>query len=227
MPRIARAVEIDFPHHITQRGNYCQDIFEDDRDRSKYLSLLGIESRRYGLQILAYCLMANHVHFIGMPKRYDSMGNVFKYLNMRYSQYFNRKKSINGHLFQGRFFSCIMDEYYTMACARYIERNPVRAGIVEKPWDWKWSSARIHCGIDKKDNLSGKGLFNYIEIAEAEWKNFIIGKDNSQEVKNIKRETKKGRPLADTNFIEKLGEKARAILQTKPNGRPKKVRDKK
>jgi len=119
------------PHHITQRGNYRQKIFADDTDRRKYLSLLKEESKRYHLIILAYYLMSNHVHFMAIPQREDSMGEVFKYTNMRYSQYYNKKINARGHLFQGRFFSCVLDERHMITCARYIERNPVREMVKE------------------------------------------------------------------------------------------------
>ncbi|MEA2022146.1 MAG: transposase, partial [Candidatus Caldatribacteriota bacterium] len=87
MPRIARVVAAGYPHHITQRGNYRQKIFAGDTDRRKYLSLLKEESKRYNLIILAYCLISNHVHFMVIPQREDSLGKVFKYTNMKYSQY--------------------------------------------------------------------------------------------------------------------------------------------
>ena len=89
MPRIARVVVKGYPHHITQRGNYKQPIFIDDADRDKYLSLIKSESKQYGLMLLAFCLMDNHVHFIGIPDHEESMCRVFKYTNMKYSQYFH------------------------------------------------------------------------------------------------------------------------------------------
>lgn len=223
MPRIARVVGVGLPHHITQRGNYRQDIFEDDKDRQKYLRLLKSEAERYRLQILAYCLMSNHVHFIGVPKKDRSMAEVFKYVNMQYSQYFNKKKGQGGHLFQGRFFSSILDEYYLMVCARYIERNPVRARIVKNAWDWKWSSARAHCGIDPSDGFGVDNLFSYIEIEKSQWKEFLSQEDNHQDIHTIKKETMKGRPIAGEGFIRNLEEKFKRILVTKPKGRPKKV----
>lgn len=222
MPRIARIVGVGYPHHITQRGNYRQDIFEDDTDREKYLALLHAESKRYKLNILAYCLMTNHVHFIGVPERNDAMGNVFKYVNMKYSQYFNQKKGEKGHLFQGRFFSSIMDGFHTLACARYIERNPVRAKIVKNAWDWKWSSAKAHCGMSEKEQLAEKRLFDYVEIGKHEWKDFIGQQDDPKEVKKIKEETIKGRPIADIDFIKELGKKLKRTLEIRPKGRPKK-----
>ena len=222
MPRIARVVGVGYPHHITQRGNYRQDIFEDDTDRDKYLNVLHTESKRYKLDILVYCLMTNHVHFIAVPERKDAMGKVFKYVNMKYSQYFNEKKGERGHFFQGRFFSSIMDENYTLKCARYIERNPARAKIVKRAWDWKWSSARVHCGMEENEQLAESMLFKYIGIGQNEWKEFISQEDDPKEVKRIKEETIKGRVIADIDFIRELGKKLKMTLEIKPKGRPKK-----
>ncbi|OGW75606.1 MAG: hypothetical protein A2Z72_08625 [Omnitrophica bacterium RBG_13_46_9] len=226
MPRIARIVAIGYPHHITQRGNYRQRIFSSDTDRKKYLSLLKNEGKRYGLTILAYCLMPNHVHFIVIPEREDSMGKVFKYAHMKYSQYYNKKMRTQGHLFQGRFFSCVMDERHTLACTRYIERNPVRAKMVNKPYLWNWSSAKVHCGIDKHDELEVNKLFDYIDENQKTWKKFIELSDDPNEIKQIREQTRKGRPLGTYDFVERLEEKLKRFLKLKPKGRPRKVVEK-
>jgi putative transposase len=226
MPRIARVVAVGHPHHITQRGNYRQKIFSTNADRKKYLSIIKAESKRYGLMILAYCLMPNHVHFVVIPEKEDSMSRVFKYAHMKYSQYYNKKMHTAGHLFQGRFFSSTMDETYTLACTRYIERNPVRAKMVKKPYLYDWSSAKLHCGIEDPDELRVNRLFDYIEETQKTWKEFIELPDNDEEVRAIKEKTKKGRPLGDDNFIKKLEKKVGRLLRLKPKGRPKKNRKK-
>lgn len=222
MPRIARVVAIGYPHHITQRGNYRQKIFSNNADRKKYMSLLKDEAKQYGLIILAYCLMPNHVHFIGIPEREDSMGKTFKYTHMKYSQYYNKKLHAQGHLFQGRFYSCVMNEVYTFTCARYIERNPVRAKMVNKPYLWKWSSAKTHCGMNSSEELGVNKLFNYIEQDQKGWKKFIELPDNPDEVKQIRQQTRKGRPIGTNAFVEKLENKLGRFLKLKPKGRPKK-----
>jgi len=226
MPRIARVVAAGYPHHITQRGNYQQKIFADDTDRKKYLSLLQEESSRYHLIILAYCLMSNHVHFMAVPQREDSLGKVFKYTNMKYSQYYNNKMRVSGHLFQGRFFSCVLNEQHMIACTRYIERNPVRANLVKKPYLWSYSSAKIHCGIDKYDPLGVNQLFAYIEKEPKEWKEFIEAPDNPDEMDGIRKKTKTGRPLGPNDFIERLEGQLKRVFKLKPKGRTKKKVDK-
>lgn len=222
MPRIARAVAVGYPHHITQRGNYRQKIFAGPADYKRYTSLLKDESKRYHVAIIAYCLMPNHVHFIALPGKEDSLANVFKYVNMKYSQYYNRKMRAYGHLFQGRYYSCIMDERHTIACARYIERNPIRAKLVNKPHLWEWSSAKAHCGISKHDTLAVNNLFDVIEYNQKDWKGFIEEQDDPDEIKQLRENTRKGRPLGSGEFVEKLEEKLNRSLKLKPKGRPKK-----
>ncbi len=141
MPRMSRVVAVGLPHHITQRGNYRQDVFLDESDRNQYLEWVRDYSIKYGLSILTYCLMRNHVHFIAIPSKEDSLAKTFNAAHMRYSQYFNKKLRQKGHIWQGRFYSCILDEAHLILAARYIERNPVRAGIVEKPWQ-NWNSGK-------------------------------------------------------------------------------------
>lgn len=126
-----------------------------------------------------------------------------------------------GHLFQGRFFSCVMDDRHTMACVRYIERNPIRAKLVENPWDWEWSSAKVHCGMSREDKLGVRSLFNYTDEREESWQRFIGEPDKSNEFKKIREQTRKGRPLGDIVFIEKLEQKLDRLLKFKPRGRPK------
>ncbi len=132
MSRSARIVIPNFPYHITQRGNYRQDIFQDDEDRLRYLSWIDEYSKKYDLSVFAYSLMDNHVHFIAIPQKEESLAKVFSIVHMRYSQYFNKKRKTSGHLWQGRFYSCVLDEPYLMTAIRYVEKNPVRAGIVKK-----------------------------------------------------------------------------------------------
>jgi len=109
MPRISRPVAVEYPHHITQRGNYQQAVFEEEDDYIQYLQWLNEYCGKYFLKIWAYCLMGNHVHFIVVPMKDNSLAKTFNTLHMRYSQYFNKKKNLRGHLWQGQFYSCILD----------------------------------------------------------------------------------------------------------------------
>ncbi len=156
MPRRARVVFEGVVHHITQRGNYRQNVFEDDSDKRKYVEFIREYSEKYGMKIYAYCLMSNHVHFIAAPVKEDSLAMTFKYSNMRYSSYFNRKNKRSGHLWQGRFYSCPLQFEHALEALRYVERNPVRARMVELPWEYEWSSAREHVGFNGEIDTSTK-----------------------------------------------------------------------
>lgn len=221
MPRIARIVAVGLPHHITQRGNYKQNVFLDDNNRKQYLSWIQEYSHKYDLSILAYCLMQNHVHFIAIPDREDSLAKTFNAAHMRYSQYFNKKMQAAGHLWQGRFYSCILDEPHLMVAAKYIERNPVRANVVKKPWEWKWSSTLAHTA--KEGSLIRlKNLFKIIDMSYESWKQYIDSEEEEKTLDNIRRHTLTGRPLGSMAFIENLEERFGRRLLALPRGRPTK-----
>lgn len=166
--------------------------------------------------------MSNYVHFIVIPEKEDAMGKVFKYAHMEYSQFYNKKMRTVGHLFQGRFFSCVMDELYTLACARYIERNPVRAKMVDKPHEWEWSSAKTHCAMDLCDELGVNKIFDYLEEEQETWSRFVGLADHPDEIKQIRQQTMRGRPLEGNDFVVKLEKSLKRFLRLKPRGRPKK-----
>jgi putative transposase len=167
--------------------------------------------------------MDNHVHFIVIPRKEDSLAKVFSISHMRYSQYFNKKKKASGHLWQGRFYSCVMDDDYLVAALRYVERNPVRAGIVRKPWRWKWSSAGVHVG--QEDGVMNlEEITSLIDTTAEEWKEYIDLDENEEKVEEIRKHTLLGRPLGTKDFIAKLGKRIGRVLNVLPRGRPKKQR---
>jgi putative transposase len=129
MPRVARIVVPDLPHHLTQRGNNRQDVFFVDEDRRQYLKLLADQCRRHGAKILGYCLMTNHVHLILIPSRPDSLAKAVGRTHWLYAQYINRLHKRSGHLWQNRFYCNAMDDEHCLLALRYVERNPIRARI--------------------------------------------------------------------------------------------------
>ena len=147
MPRRARVVFAGLPHHITQRGNRGADVFFSDEDRLTYLDWLTEYADRHDVEILAYCLMDNHVHLIAVPAAEPGLQNVMKPLHMRYAQRLNRHNGWVGHVWQGRYYSAPLDEPYLWTATRYVERNPVRAGLVGRAEEFAWSSAAGHCGL--------------------------------------------------------------------------------
>lgn len=141
MPRRPLLVLPDVPLHLIQRGNNRQICFVTDEDRLFYLEWLGEYAAQAGCRIHAYVLMSNHVHLLVTPESVDGPGLLMKRLGQRYVQYFNRTWRRSGTLWEGRFRSCLaQDDAYVLACYRYIELNPVRAGMVAHPGEYRWSS---------------------------------------------------------------------------------------
>src|SRR5579859_3539365 len=144
MARLARVVAAGLPHHVTQRGNRRQQVFFGDGDYETYRELLAEGCRAAGVKVWAYCLMPNHVHLILVPSDADGLRAALGETHRRYTRHVNFREGWRGYLWQGRFASFPMDEPYLLACARYVELNPVRAGLAKRPEAWRWSSAAAH-----------------------------------------------------------------------------------
>jgi len=144
MPRVSRRIVPGFPHHITQRGTNRQSVFYTKQDRRVYLELLRENSGMANVRILAYCLMFNHIHLVALPKELESLAVCLRRTHGRYAQYLNARRLRCGHLWQNRFYSCPMDNEHLWTALKYVELNPVRAGLAEKPEDFAWSSAAAH-----------------------------------------------------------------------------------
>ena len=145
MPRQARIVIPNVPHHVIQRGNRRQDVFFGEEDYKTYLYILKETCKKNGLLVQAYCLMTNHVHLIVVPSDISGLRSVGE-AHRLYTRYINMKKNWRGYLWQGRFGSYPLGETYFYEAVRYIELNPVRAGLCRYPCDYRWSSARQRMG---------------------------------------------------------------------------------
>ena len=220
MPRLARIVLKGVAHHITQRGNNKQEVFFVDDDRRVYLEILKEQSQRFGLDVLGYRLMTNHVHIIAIPGNVGALAKAIGRTHYLYTQYVNRFHDRSGHLWQNRFYSCPMDNRHLFKAMQYIETNPVRAGIVRKPWLYPYSSAAAHVeGTDASDVLDMKWW--RAKSKHFDWKTILqkqIGKD---QVDNIRLCTSRGRPLATDSFMSKIEKIAGRRLRPLPVGRPK------
>lgn len=144
MARLPRIVLPGIPHHVTQRGNRRERVFFEDGDYELYLDLLSEAATRSGVAIWGYCLMPNHVHIIAVPGDEDGLRRTFRTVHRHYTGYINARMRVTGHLWQGRFSSVAMDEEHLVSALRYVALNPVRARLVERAEDWRWSSTRAH-----------------------------------------------------------------------------------
>jgi putative transposase len=218
MARIARVVIPGIPHHLTQRGNRRMQTFFSDDDYREYISLMADSCRRYGVDVWAYCLMPNHVHFIAVPMQPESLRHAMGEVHRRYTRHVNFREQWRGHLWQDRFASYPMDENHLLAAARYIERNPVRAGLVQEPWSYKWSSAEAHArGADDK-------LVRVDPLLEMvkDWHGFIEEDITGKEMDRFRQHERTGRPMGDVDFIEGIEKSSGRVLRPKKPGPKKK-----
>lgn len=217
MPRISRAIAVGYPHHITQRGNYRQTVFAVAEDYARYLEWLTQYARQHKLEIWAYCLMPNHVHIVGVPCADDALASVFRTVHMQYSQYYNRKTNTVGHLWQGRYYSCALDEPHVHAAVRYVEMNPVRTGIVASAEDYPWSSAKSHVTGIADPVLSGRCFL--VETIR-DWKQYLAEAPNQTAGTKLIKSTKTGRPCGEDGFVTRLETLLCRRFATLPPGRP-------
>ena len=220
MARLARVVIPGIPHHITQRGTRSQDIFFTEEDRYAYMRLVRECAHNYGVKVICWCLMANHVHFAVVPDAEDSLAKCFGTAHTKYSRMINFRNEWRGFLFQGRFGSSPMDPVYTYHTVRYILRNPVRAGIVRVPWRYAWSSAAYHVGQEKLDPTVT--VDREIEKMVGDWSEFLTEPDADEYLCQIRRESGVGRPLGDDKFLLKLENHLKRNLKRGRPGRPRK-----
>ncbi|MCK5113131.1 MAG: transposase [Phycisphaerae bacterium] len=214
----------DCPHHITQRGNRQEDVFFTPEDRQRYLSLLGEYAAKHGMLIQAYCLMTNHVHLVVVPREATSLSSTLKPLHTRYTQHVNACQGVNGRLWQGRFFSCPLDQKHLWAAVKYVELNPVRAGLVCKAEDYLWSSAAWHVGI-RGDAICDDPCEMSKAMTANQWKQWL-GEQSATEDKliaTVRSSIRTGRPAGGSDFISSLEAKLGRVLKAKKIGRPKKT----
>lgn len=223
MPRLARIAIPGALHHVTQRGNNRQDIFFTEEDRSFYLECVAKYSALAGLEIVGYCLMTNHVHLVVVPHGEDSLAEGLGRAHWRYSQGINRLHGRTGHLWQGRFFSCALDEPHAYSALAYAERNPVRAKMVRNAWEYPWSSAGVHVALREAPP--------WLELARwsrwsdvARWK-AELRRGPKEGMEALRFHTRRGRPLGSDDFVAKMEALLGHRLRPLPIGRPKKSKE--
>jgi putative transposase len=209
------------PYHVIQRGHRHEDVFFSTADRRRYLLLLGGYAQQHGLEVLAYCLMANHVHLVVVPTKTSSMGEAMRALDFRYAQYFNHVRGLTGRVWHNRYFSCPLDsdDRYFWEAIRYVERNPVRAGLVTRAENFEWSSAQAHCGL-RHDPV----LVRAEELRDSigNWAEWLQSRESDDLLLHLRRCTSTGRPLGGDDFVDELEAMSGRVLRSRPRGRPRK-----
>jgi putative transposase len=221
MPRTARVVVPNIPHHITQRGNRRQETFFCKEDYQAYLSLMGHWCAHHGVAVWAYCLMPNHVHLIAVPASEDGLRRAIGEAHRRYTRRVNFRQGWRGHLWQGRFASFPMDERYLLAAARYVELNPVRARLAQRPDAYAWSSARAH--LAGRDDRLVK-VAPLLQVVD-DWRDFLSEGLAGEDAEALRRCERTGRPLGSASFLVWLeGLLGRALRPKKRGPKPRHAR---
>lgn len=187
-----------------------------------YLELLREYSQLYGLSLLGYCLMSNHVHLIAIPHSPEALAQCLKQAHGRYASYWNARQSSTGYVWQGRYYSCPLDESHLWKGLRYVELNPLRAGMVEKAAGWKWSSAAAHCGLASPDPMLEMERWSKRWKVD-EWWEFLVDAEAVSDESRLRRSTHTGRPLGSPEFVAALEQQMSRPLAPRKGGRPKKV----
>jgi len=217
VPRMARVVVPGVPHHITQRGNRRADVFFVRSDYRRYLRLLGEYAGERGLDILAYCLMTNHVHLVAVPAEAVSLAAVLKPVHLRYAQHVNRSQEFTGRVWQGRFYSCPLDVAHTAEAIRYVECNPVRAGLEPRAVNYEWSSAAAHAGL-RRDRLLAPGIDKWVPVDD--WSYWLGAAEPDDFLGQVRLHTRTGRPLGESGFVQEVETQSGRRLHALPVGRP-------
>ncbi|MEI6545556.1 MAG: transposase [Burkholderiales bacterium] len=225
MARVLRQVVASHPHHVIQRGHNRQRVFVDDTDRGQYLAWLLDASLKHDVAVHAYVLMDNHVHLLCTPGKDEALSQLMQTVGRRYVRWFNRRHASSGTLWEGRFRSSLIEtDRYLIACQRYIETNPVRAGMVEAVADWAWSSHRHNVGLTADPLVKAHptiwALGNTPFERESAYRRLFDESMLEPELDWLRQRLIGGKPAASTDFQRSLEATHGLTLIPRPVGRP-------
>lgn len=227
MPRMARVVLPDYPHHIIQRGHNRQPVFLNDEDYLYYLENIKEWKINLGCKVYAYCLMTNHIHLIVDPSdNIESLALLMKRISGRQTRYVNKLTNRRGTLWEGRYKSSpISTDEYLLACCRYVELNPVRAKTVSTPEEHRWSSYRHKVGIEKVDWLDldpcYQGLGKSPKERETKYEGWMAKSIPESEWELIRQAVQRGQLTGGDSFIERVSKTIGQRVEFRGQGRPK------
>jgi putative transposase len=213
------------PHHVTHRGNHRERVFFSPGDPEAYLYLLREHAQRHAITIAAYCLMPNHVHLVAIPSTPEGLYRALKAIHGQYAQRVNRMRDQSGHLWQGRFFSSPLDACYFLNATRYVELNPVRAGMVSIADEYPWSSAAAHCGL-RNDPIVEAHPPHSVLSGITNWSRWLAEGVADEISRTLRLHASQNLPCGSPEFMARVEQAAGRKLQFRSPGRPKKTMQK-
>ena len=224
MARHIRVTAPDIVYHVLNRANSREGIFQKEKDYVAFEKILLEAKEKFDMRILAFCIMPNHWHLILYPKTEETLSQCMRWITHTHTQrYHAHYHTVGyGHLYQGRYKSFpVQDDEYFLEVCRYVERNPIRAGLVKKIEDWQWSSAwiRKYGSEDQRKLLSVWPVEppNYYE----EWAN-TLSKDEQEKLEKIRHALKKDCPFGEDEWVTTIAKKLGLESTLREKGRPKK-----
>jgi putative transposase len=216
MARLARAIFPGIAHHVTQRGNGRSQTFFDDDDYALYRSLLREHCAAAEVAVWAWCLMPNHVHLVLVPSDPDGIRRALSRVHRIYAGHVHARLRRTGHFWQGRFGCVAMDDEHVCAAFRYIALNPVRAGLVARAQDWRWSSTRAQLGLEDDGLTMTAATHERVPDFAA----LLAAAEDTEAVTRLRRAESVGRPIGSGAFLEELERRyARPLMRGKPGPR--------
>ncbi|WP_372776998.1 transposase [Litorivivens sp.] len=216
------------PYHVVQRGNNREPCFVEPENFQFYLQLWEEVSKRYGVDVHAFCLMTNHIHFLVTPHEQDALSNTMKVVGSRYAQHFNSQYRRTGTLWEGRHrSSLVQSESYTLLCYRYIELNPVRASMVAHPGEYQWSSYQANAWGEShwlKPHEEYRKLGPHAAERQHAYRELFRNSLDSDDIHKIQQGTQYNHPVADDRFCRMIEEKYGIKVGKIRRGRPPKRR---
>ena len=226
--RMSRPPRLDIANvcqHVIQRGNNRAPCFSDEIDRRRFLELLSEMAARYGCAVHAYVLMTNHVHLLATPTATGALSRMMQGIGRLYVAEFNQRHDRTGTLWEGRYKSCLVDtDAYVLACYRYIELNPVRAGLVAEPYAYRWSSHRANADGEHNALLQPHGTYlalgGTLETRRTAYRRLLGAAQPEAELRDIRLHTQQQRAFGTDRFQAMVTVRLGRCAKPRSVGRP-------
>lgn len=216
MERPLRPTSADVVYHVLNRANARRTLFEDDGDYAAFARVLEQACERVSMRLLAYCVMPNHWHLVVWPRRDGDLSRFMNWLTLTHTQWWHQRRHTvgEGHVYQGRFKSFLVEtnEYLLTVC-RYVERNPVRAGLVERAEQWRWSSAGAR---------GSAALQEWPMARPADWPDWVNQDETNEQLSVVRRSVTKGQPFGSPVWVGQMVAQWNLGATLRGRGRPKK-----